>query len=507
MLRGWSDSSHDLYLGSRHRFTPVAMIKPTMTMIKPTVIGTGQRLADRELVRGMALSGLVVLGGLLAGYAIAEPSAKGIKLLLVGGVVCAAALAIPAHVFLPVILLVTGVSTSFTSPVVSAGPAVYVSDVVVLLVFIRGVAPHARRTGLRPLRGLPQALFLIWLVLLMLAAVRAMLDGIALKSVVRADLALFYWPILYFGFVRTAAEVDLDRRVLWRNLALVAVGLAFYSFVARALNHPFHDPGLALVPTGNAPEQTIPRNFGFAAAFVIYPLLAIAAVAVLASAATSRLRWTVLAGIGVIATLTTLVRGEILGLGLGLVAVLWVARPQWAPAGRIGTVLRLACGAVLAILVVLAVDPKLGDAVIQRALPFTHQAAGAQQTASYRWKAITTGINVARAHPLGIGVLDVRSLLPHGIDTGYLAHSGFTLLLVFGGWPALVAAFLTVLAVVRRSFVVPPASNWLQPGFVGVLAMLTSYSFGAAGLAGDAWVIPLGALAVALRFGLRPDTT
>jgi hypothetical protein len=36
--------------------------------------------------------------------------------------------------------------------------------------------------------------------------------------------------------------------------------------------------------------------------------------------------------------------------------------------------------------------------------------------------------------------------------------------------------------------------------------MLSVYSLGAAGLAGDPWVVPLGVLVVALRFGLQSDT-
>jgi hypothetical protein len=38
-----------------------------------------------------------------------------------------------------------------------------------------------------------------------------------------------------------------------------------------------------------------------------------------------------------------------------------------------------------------------------------------------------------------------------------------------------------------------------------VLTLLSVYTVSAAGLAGDPWVIPLGALAVALRFTLEPE--
>jgi hypothetical protein len=155
---------------------------------------------------------------------------------------------------------------------------------------------------------------------------------------------------------------------------------------------------------------------------------------------------------------------------------------------------------------VLATDPKLGNAVIQRSVPFTHQATDATKTADYRFKAMGAGIREARAHPAGLGVLDDQRLVGRSIDPGYIAHSGFATLLIFGGWPALAAALLTLLAVIRRSFQAATTARWVHPAFVGAILMLSVYSLGAAGLAGDTWVVPLGALIVALRFGIHPTT-
>jgi hypothetical protein len=154
---------------------------------------------------------------------------------------------------------------------------------------------------------------------------------------------------------------------------------------------------------------------------------------------------------------------------------------------------------------VLAVDPKLGHAVIQRSLPFTHQAEAATANADYRFAAMGTGIRAARAHPAGFGILDVQGLVDHDIDPGYIAHSGFATLLIAGGWLALAAAVLTILSLIHRSFRTATASKWLHPAFVSAIAMLSAYSLGAGGLAGDPWVVPLGALVVALRFGLQPN--
>jgi O-Antigen ligase len=461
-------------------------------------------LINQELPRRIAPLALGALGALLVGYAVTSPTNVIVPLALYGGIAIAIAMVLPPHVFLAVALLVVGVSTGFSSVVVSVGPAaLYVSDLVVLVIFLRGFYPRARRPGSRALGGVPQTLFVVWMFVMAVAGVRGILAGIPIASVVRSDLALFYWPLLYFGFTRVLSEVSVDMRLLWRNLAFVTVGFAVYMFIARGLNHQFQDPGLALVPTG--PTESIPRNFGFASAFTIYPMLAIAAVAVLAHSRDNRLRWTLLASIGVIATLTTLVRGEIFSLGLGILLVLWLSpRQRWAT-GRAGATLRLALAAGVTVLAVLAVDPKLGHAVIQRALPFTHQAADATKTADYRFKAMDAGIREARAHPLGVGALDQQALFERNIDPGYLAHSGFATLLIFGGWIALAASILTLVAVVRRSFQAPRVSRWLHPAFVGAITMLSVYSLGAAGLAGDSWVVPLGALVVALRFGLHPE--
>jgi hypothetical protein len=334
------------------------------------------------------------------------------------------------------------------------------------------------------------------------AAIRAMGAGVGFPSAVRGDLALAYWPLLYFGFTRVLRERGLDRSLLWRYLAVVTLGLAGWMFLARAINLPFHDAGLAQVATGET--STIHRNFGFAAAFIVYPALALVGIAGMAHGERRDARWAVLATVGTVATLMTFVRGEIFSLALAALVIFWL-RPRTGAGGRARTAIQLSFAVLAAVIGLMAASPTLGNAIVQRAVPFTHQAPGAKANAEYRQKAVTTGFRVARAHPLGLGVLDVRRLDAERIDPGYLAHSGVAMLLLFGGWAALGCAVLTIVAVLRRSFAIPAAAPWLHPAFVAVMTMLAVYSISAAGLAGDPWVIPLGVLAVALRFTLQPS--
>jgi hypothetical protein len=200
----------------------------------------------------------------------------------------------------------------------------------------------------------------------------------------------------------------------------------------------------------------------------------------------------------------TLVRGEILGLALGALVILWLRPRRPSMSARMRSAVQLAFAVVAFAGVLIAANPTLGNAVVQRTLPFTQQAAGAKLNAEYREKAVETGFHVARAHPGGLGVLDTASLDAKRLDPGYLAHSGVATLLLFGGWPAFVTALLAILALLRRSSLVPASTPWLHPAFVGVLTMLSVYTISAAGLAGDPWVVPLGALAVALRFTAQP---
>jgi hypothetical protein len=441
------------------------------------------------------------LASLVVGYAVIVADDRLLKVFVLA-LALSGALALTPQAFIAASLLVFAASTAMKSPVVNVLPAaVYITDLTVILVAVRGLLPRERVEIPRSLAGVPMLLFAVWALVMAVAAIRGMLNGVSLDSAVRADLALVYYPLLLFGYTRVLREAALDTRLLWRYLAIVGLGLAAWMFLARVFHYTENDPGLANVPT--AEGETVPRNFGFASAFIVYPALALVGIAGMAYAGTRRSWWAFLAIVGTIATLVTLVRGEIFSLAFAAVLLLFLRPREARGSARIRTSLQLAGAVVVAAFAVIAASPRLGNAIVQRALPFTHQAQGAKQNAEYRSKAVHAGFRLAREHRAGLGVLDTTGLQAAGLKVGYPAHSGVATLLFFAGWPALITAVLTILAVIWRSFRVPALTPWLHPAFVAVLAMLALYSIGAAGLAGDAWVIPLGALALALRFALH----
>ena len=244
----------------------------------------------------------------------------------------------------------------------------------------------------------------------------------SLPSAIRGDLALIYWPLLYFGFTRIFRERGFDAALFWRVIAVVALGLASWMFIARTLGFQFNDTGLGEVPTGEG--TFVRRNFGFAAAFIVYPALALVGIAGMAHGGTRNWRWVLVAFVGTLATLTTLIKGEIIGLVLGALVILWLHSRHQRTTARARTAIQLGFALAAAIVGLFAVSPNLGGAVVQRVLPFTGQAEGAELNADYRWKAVETGFRVANLHPAGLGVLDVTRLDAAGIDRGYLRPLG-----------------------------------------------------------------------------------
>jgi hypothetical protein len=130
------------------------------------------------------------------------------------------------------------------------------------------------------------------------------------------------------------------------------------------------------------------------------------------------------------------------------------------------------------------------------------QSTAAEHNAKYRLQAFEVGYRHSLQRPLGEGFVSDQQLLQHSFDPAYLSHSTPAWLLVWTGWPGLIATVVALAALVRRSFKAPAAAPWLHPALLSILLMLVLYGLSASSFIGQPWVTGLTALALALRFAL-----
>jgi len=338
---------------------------------------------------------------------------------------------------------------------------------------------------------------------MVVAGLRGAFGGHDLISIIRLETPLIYAVGFYFGLGRIIREraFDLDKGL--RNLLLVALAFVAYMAFARLTNSPFETEQTegrlgTVVTTGGE----LRRDYGFASAFILYPILALAGAAYLLYSPRRTALAAVVASIGILATLITLIRGQIFGLFIGL-AVIALLRSEVVLKRAVRT--RAVVAASFALLVsglsLWAVSPLTAHGVVERSLPgLVQQTEAAEGTAEYRREALQVGFAFAERNPAGLGLVSVHDFAANGIDAGYLAHSAVAVLLAYGGWIALAAGALALFGLLRASFRVPRPVPWMHPFFVGALLMLVVYSFAASGLMGQGWVIAPAALIAALRF-------
>jgi hypothetical protein len=149
------------------------------------------------------------------------------------------------------------------------------------------------------------------------------------------------------------------------------------------------------------------------------------------------------------------------------------------------------------------IDSGFAAVVTERtAGPLAAQSAAAEANLDVRVEALKLGRNTANENILGLGLLSPDEQLDRGVDPTFLVHSGYATMLVYVGWPGLIAGLLVVVGLFFDSSRLPAARPWLHPAFVGVLVLLLVYAFGASGIVGEEHVMGLGALFVAARFAL-----
>ena len=416
----------------------------------------------------------------------------------------------PAELFVAGSLLATGILTLFATYSVSAGSAVvYGGDMFLMLVLARGLLPK-RRVPAHRFGVVVVVTAVLFFAFMAMGVVRAVTAGYPIDSAVREGLALFYWPILAFSYSRILREegIDLERALRW--CVIVVAGLIGYMLLMRVLNRPFESAdhtGGSLGGVPSASGEVFRRDFGFASAFILYPILALLAMSILTYTRRRVRLWFTILALGLAATVLTLIRAEIYGLVGGAAVLLLMSRHEMYSRGirtyanRARVVVSLVTAIVFVGAVVAIANPGLAGVIGERSLPgFGRQATGAEANAEYRLEALKAGARVANRNPLGLGFISPGALFDAGADPGFLIHSTPGSILSFLGWPGLFAAIALVGALFRESARAPAAAPWLHPFFVGAFTMMILYGFGADGLVGQDFVISAAALVLAARF-------
>lgn len=430
------------------------------------------------------------------------------------GVAAIVTLKLSPNALLTISILVFGTLQLTNEHPLGVGPvSVYSSDILIGLLLLRAASARERLPRAHRFTVATSLLVVTWIATMAISALRGVLAGTPPDTIVRLGTALFYWPLLYIGFSWLVREKAMSGKRLLRSFVVISVGLVLFMALARAAQHPFEHPGQEGGHLGQvvASSGTVfRRDYGFSSAFIVYPLLALVAVAQLAYGRSHAPRWALLATVGIATTFVTLIRGEIYGLCVGLAVVFACSdRARSAAGGLVRTRRARAfvaiAGLVLVSVVVLTVlKPSFSAAIAERSLPgLTDQSVTAQSTSDYRIQALQVGTSIADKHPFGLGSVSNNVLGANGIDAGYLAHSAPASLLVYTGWIGFIAAILALAALAAESFRSPAAAPSLHPAFLGILALLSVYSLSAVGLFGQVHVIGLAVLALSVRFNLQ----
>jgi hypothetical protein len=418
--------------------------------------------------------------------------------------VVALSLMVPPHVFVALSLLVFGAySLSGDSPFQFGSALVYSTDVLLALVLVRALLPRERARPAAPLGGVVIILFGLWAAVMIIAGIRGVLAGHDLVSILRLETPLIYAVGFYVGLGRIVREREFDLRKAVRNLLIVAIGFVAYMAFARLTNSPFEtEETVGRLGTVVTTGGELRRDYGFASAFILYPLLALAGAAYLLYSRRHVALAAAVAGLGTLTTLLTLIRGEIFGLFVGLVVIAVISnRSTLQRAFRMRALVAATVVFAIAGLALWTVDAPVARGIVERSLPgFVEQTEAAESTADYRQDALDHGFAAAKEEPTGVGLLPEDALIAADFDVGYLTHSGVTTALVYTGWIGLAAAVLALLGLLWASFRMPRPVPWLHPFFVGSVLMMVIYSFAANGLLGQGWVIGLAGLIAALRF-------
>lgn len=461
-------------------------------------------IARERISPALVWAAATLVVSVVVGAAVASPRAHTFVLLTAVVVAVAFALFVPPHLFIAASVIGLGISAAFESnPYAIGSISIYAFDIVLALLIIRALSPRERadtETRLMvPAVAVPYAL---WAAVMLWAGYRGHTAGNSLGRVARLEMPLVYLSLFTWGFMRTLREPSLSVPRLWRSLTLTCIAFIGYALFARITHQRFEPPagtGIGAVVTSSG---ILRRDYGLFSAFELYPLLALAAISYRLFSERASKSASVVAVIGIAATLLTLVRGFIFGAAAAVVVMLVVAyRERWTPVGR----RFLVPVAILALAFVpfALYSPAAAKGVLERALPgIVAQTQTADATVQYRQQVLNAGETLANNHPFGIGFVDPVTMSNDGFPLLYVAHSQWAALLALTGWPgALLFAWLGF-AIVRRSAKLEASERWLHPLLIGAAVLMAVQAFGWDALFTISSALGFFALIVALRFGL-----
>jgi hypothetical protein len=448
-----------------------------------------------------------VFGAVALGAALASPAAGAVITLFGGLFALGLILWLPPHLFLGGSLALLGLSSG-VEPMTASRLQLYPYDLALAFVLVRAMLPRERRSTQFRVLDAPVALPLaLWMSIMVVAGIRGFLDGNDLGAIARLETPLVYFPLFCWGFIRILGETSVSVPRVIRILVVTSLSFVAYAAFARITHYRFGEESGSGIGAVETTTGVLRRDYGLFSAFEIYALLAVGGLAYLIFSQRTRLIASVLAGVGLVATLLTLVRGLIFGVVAGATWLLVESvRTRWH-AKLVSRLLPLVTLLAIAGTVFFANSPVAARGVTERFLPgITRQTEAATQNTEYRAKAIRAGATVASNNPFGLGFVRGERLETAGYLPLYVPHSQWGALLAYTGWPGLLVLGWVGLAVVRRSFQLPAAAPWLNPLVAATALLVLVQGFGWDVLFSQPWSLGMISLVLALRFGLRTDS-
>ncbi len=316
--------------------------------------------------------------------------------------------------------------------------------------------------------------------------------------------------LLFFAGCVLVPNHKAGARVLGVVLLTALVGAA-YGVLARAMGWEW-DNSMSVVATGSG--SVLSRGYGWWSAMPWYAYGSVVAVALaLLGTMSSRLRWAAWLGAAFLAasTVSTLIRGDLLGLvigaaSLGAFAVV-VSKRGSVLRRRVKFSVAVAAGLLIVALAVgVAVRPSVVSAVGERTLSiFVPQAASAmaQHTRGDRIEAAVYGLTEAQRYPFGsgYGTFTADPDLRESRSRYFATHSGVAwigIYLGFVGGVTLLCAACLLAALALRNALRVGQRTWVVACAIAVLAAMLAQSLAASVLFADHYTYPLAPILLAL---------